>query len=115
MTNNLPAQPDSSTNSSSVAAIISLISKWAVDHELGEPKDMDQTFADAGFDSLHSVELAFFLEDQLGVQVDDTVLWTCPTFASLAQYLAERSNTRDTTTVNDGNATKQPIADAAEW
>lgn len=99
-------QPSNGIDPKVIAGIVALIVKWTVDHGLPEPADVDQTFADAGYDSIQSVELAFFLEDQLKVQVDDTVLYTCPTFATLAQYLAER-----TTLPVTGEPASSPAAD----
>jgi acyl carrier protein len=70
--------------------IMSMIKGWMKDHNLGEPTDPNATFADAGFDSLDSVELAFHLQDQLGVEIDETVLYNHPTFAALVSYVRER-------------------------
>jgi acyl carrier protein len=72
-------------------AILDIIRKWSAQHKLEVPSDTSMTFDDAGFDSLHSTELAFFLEDELGVPVDETVIWEKATFDSLVQYLAEKS------------------------
>jgi acyl carrier protein len=55
-----------------------------------EPSGPNMTFAEAGFDSLDSIELALFLQDELGVKIDETVLNNYPTFAALAGYLKER-------------------------
>ena len=71
--------------------IMNLISDWMKDHDLGILSDPNQTFDDAGFDSLDSVELAFYLKDKLGVEIDETVLHQHPTFASLGRYVADRS------------------------
>lgn len=71
-------------------AILTMINEWTATRELDAPSDPNMTFADAGFDSLASVELAFFLEEKLGIAIDDTVLYNYPTFASLAQYLVEK-------------------------
>ncbi|WP_321877276.1 acyl carrier protein [Paraburkholderia bannensis] len=71
-------------------AILVWIQEWTEANHLQVPTDLDQTFADAGFDSMHSVELAFFLEERLKIKIDDTVLFDYPTFASLADYLVSR-------------------------
>jgi acyl carrier protein len=71
-------------------SILDLIRQWAADHELEVPTDTSTTFADANFDSLHSVELAFFLEEKLGIDVDEAVIWNSATFDALAQHLANR-------------------------
>lgn len=68
--------------------IIEWIAAWAQPRHLKVPSNLDTTFSEAGFDSLHSVELAFFLEERLGAKIDDTALYDHPTFASLAEYLA---------------------------
>ncbi|OXI28871.1 phosphopantetheine-binding protein [Burkholderia sp. AU16741] len=67
--------------------ILAWIQEWAEANNLQVPTDLDQTFADAGFDSMHSVELAFFLEERLKIKIDDTVLYDYPTFMSLAEHL----------------------------
>lgn len=107
-------EPSNGIDPKFIAGIVAMIVKWTVDHDLSEPTDVDQTFADAGYDSLHSVELAFFLEDQLKVQVDETVLYTCPTFATLAQYLAERTTIVTTATPGGGPA-DDAVAGTAGW
>ncbi|MEX3693324.1 acyl carrier protein [Paraburkholderia sp. BR14263] len=81
-----------SSTTGKTEAIIALMRKWAEKHDLSMPADPDQTFSNAGFDSLASLELAFFIEEQLGVAIDDGVLYDHPTFASLAQYIAQRLN-----------------------
>jgi len=75
--------------------ILAWIQEWAEANNLKVPSDLNQTFADAGFDSMHSVELAFFLEERLKIQIDDTVLYDYPTLASLAEHLASRSQPSD--------------------
>ncbi|MBN3853466.1 MULTISPECIES: acyl carrier protein [unclassified Paraburkholderia] len=79
-------------NASRVTAqsILAWIQEWTEANQLQVPTDLDQTFADAGFDSMHSVELAFFLEERLKIKIDDTVLFDYPTFASLADHLVSR-------------------------
>ncbi|KVE68267.1 phosphopantetheine-binding protein [Burkholderia vietnamiensis] len=76
-------------NGSAVTAqtILAWIQEWAEANHLQVPTDLEQTFADAGFDSMHSVELAFFLEERLKIKIDDTVLYDHPTFISLAEHL----------------------------
>jgi acyl carrier protein len=71
--------------------ITSLIDGWMRDHGFGVLSNPNQTFEDAGFDSLDSVELAFYLQDKRGVEIDETVLHHYPTFADLARYVADRS------------------------
>ncbi len=107
-------QPSNGTDPKIIADIVAMIVKWTVDHDLSEPTDVDQTFADAGYDSLHSVELAFFLEDKLKVQVDETVLYTCPTFATLARYLAERTKIVASAAPGSGPA-DDAVAGTAGW
>lgn len=109
------SQPSNGIDPNVIADIVALIVKWTVDHDLPEPTDIDQTFADAGYDSIQSVELAFFLEDQLKVQVDDTVLYTCPTFATLAQYLAERTMVSSPTEPGSAPVADDAVAGTAGW
>ncbi|UTV60604.1 acyl carrier protein [Burkholderia arboris] len=71
--------------------ILAWIQEWTEANNLQVPTDLDQTFADAGFDSMHSVELAFFLEERLKIKIDDTVLYDYPTFISLAEHLVSLS------------------------
>lgn len=70
--------------------IMGMIKGWMKERNLGEPTDPNATFADSGFDSLDSVELTFFLQDQLRVEIDETVLYNHPTFAALIGYVRER-------------------------
>lgn len=70
--------------------IITMIAGWMKGRNRVMPSDPDMSFADAGLDSLDSLELAFFLQDQLGVEIDDTVLYNYPTFSALARYVTER-------------------------
>ena len=67
--------------------ILAWIQEWTEANNLTVPTDLEQTFADAGFDSMHSVELAFFLEERLNIKIDDTVLYDYPTFNALAEHL----------------------------
>lgn len=91
-------------------AILAWIQEWTEANHLKVPADLDQTFADAGFDSMHSVELAFFLEERLKIKIDDTVLFDYPTFASLADYLVSRVQpaTAEATELDES-------ADAGSW
>ena len=74
----------------SAEKILAWIQQWTEANNLKVPSDLDQTFAEAGFDSMHSVELAFFLEERLNIKIDETVLYDYPTFASLAGHLVSR-------------------------
>lgn len=73
----------------SVDTIRTHIEWWTRARNLPVPSDLDQTFSDAGFDSLHFLELAFFLERRLGTEISDTALYELPTFTSLIAYLAD--------------------------
>lgn len=98
-----------------ISDIVAMIVTWTVDHDLPAPADFDQTFADAGYDSIQSVELAFFLEDQLKVQVDDTVLYACPTFTALARYLAERTKVPVTAEPGSRPASDDAVTGTVGW
>ncbi len=65
--------------------------------------------------SMHSVELAFFLEDKLGIPVDETVIWDKATFAALAQHLAEQSGGGKQDGVKSSASDDRPIADVGDW
>jgi acyl carrier protein len=112
---NLAPEPAKDIDPKVISDIVTMIVKWTVDHDLPAPTDIDQTFADAGYDSIQSVELAFFLEDQLKVQVDDTVLYTCPTFSALARYLAERTKTSVSAEPVSGATTDGAVTGSAGW
>jgi acyl carrier protein len=71
------------------AQILTIIAAWMKERNLGEPSE-NGTFADSGFDSLDSVELTFHLKEQLGVEIDETVLYNYPTFGALVGYVQER-------------------------
>jgi len=72
-------------------AIVASIADWMSSRRLVVVSDLNQTFEEGGLDSLDSVELAFFLQDEFGVRVDETVLHHHPTFADLVRYVLERS------------------------
>ena len=92
--------------------IVDLIRQWAIAHDVGEVADVSSTFTDAGFDSLHSIEVALHLEAAIGVPVDDTVLYNCPTIESLAAYLAQKTRPRSADA--DASAAQQPVP-AGDW
>lgn len=109
MSDHLQAATVNGTNVTA-QAILAWIQEWAEANKLQVPTDLDQTFADAGFDSMHSVELAFFLEDRLKIKIDETVLFDYPTFASLADHLVSliRPQANDDTELSDA-------VDAGSW
>ena len=45
-----------------------------------------------GLDSISAVTLSVQLEEELGIELDTTVLWDRPTLESLAGHLAEKMN-----------------------
>ena len=94
--------------------VLAWIQQWTESNNLKVPSDLNQTFADAGFDSMHSVELAFFLEERLKIKIDDTVLFDYPTFASLAEHLVSRvepAHGGKSNSVSSGG----PAAGAGNW
>ncbi|APR38762.1 acyl carrier protein [Paraburkholderia sp. SOS3] len=91
MSDQLQATPMEST-AVNADQILAWIQEWTEANNLKVPADLDQTFAEAGFDSMHSVELAFFLEERLRIKIDETVLFDYPTFASLAGHLVSLSS-----------------------
>lgn len=99
-------------NGSTVTAqtILAWIQEWAEANNLQVPTDLEQTFADAGFDSMHSVELAFFLEERLKIKIDDTVLYDYPTFISLAEHLVSLDRQDATSDAEPGEG-----ASAGNW
>ncbi|CAM2171567.1 Phosphopantetheine-binding protein [Burkholderia latens] len=88
------------------ATILAWVQEWAEANKLQVPTDLDQTFADAGFDSMHSVELAFFLEERLKFKIDDTVLFDYPTFSALAEHLVALSGKGADQAAEPGEATE---------
>ena len=86
--------------------ILAWIQEWTEANNLTVPTDLEQTFADAGFDSMHSVELAFFLEERLNIKIDDTVLYDYPTFNALAEHLVSLQR-------QDTSAAARPGEDAS--
>ena len=57
-------------------------------HEL----DSQRPISSYGLDSISAVTLSVQLEDELGVELDSSVLWDRPTLESLAEHLAEKLN-----------------------
>jgi acyl carrier protein len=97
--------------SSQTETTLDLMRQWAGQNRLRVPEDTSLSFDDAGFDSLHLTELAFFLEDKLGIEIDQTVLWNSATFDGLLQYLAGKSTPDGAAKVSDDRAG----AETAEW
>ncbi|WP_133649274.1 acyl carrier protein [Paraburkholderia flava] len=71
--------------------VLAHIRAWMQARNLSLPTDLDRTFVEAGFDSLHAVELGLFLERKLGKPIDEASLYDLPTFASLIAYLVDRA------------------------
>ncbi|CAB3738532.1 hypothetical protein R8871_06418 [Paraburkholderia graminis C4D1M] len=95
--------------------ILSWIQEWSEANNLKIPPDLDQTFAEAGFDSMHSVELAFHLEDKLKIKIDETVLYDYPTFASLAEYLVSQVKPDDGPDPQLGAVSGNAAGGAGSW
>lgn len=71
------------------SSIGTMISKWLIEQDLTDSFDTHLTFAELGLDSIGSTELALFLEKELRVELDETVVYSYPTIEAFAQYLAE--------------------------
>ena len=95
--------------------ILAWIQQWTEANNLKVPSDLNQTFAEAGFDSMHSVELAFFLEERLKIKIDDTVLFDYPTFASLAGHLVSRVEPTGAGKPDSAAASGGQAAGAGNW
>lgn len=95
--------------------ILAWIEEWTEANHLKVPTDFDQTFAEAGFDSMHSVELAFFLEERLKIKIDDTVLFDYPTFASLAEHLLSLAQPAQAGQGDYAVASSSPAAGTGNW
>jgi acyl carrier protein len=52
----------------------------------------DVPFPTLGFDSLMAIEFRNRLEASLELNLPTTIVWTCPTVATLSLYLAEKLN-----------------------
>lgn len=97
------------------ARILAWMQEWAEANHLNVPSDLDQTFAEAGFDSMHSVELAFFLEDRLKIKIDDTVLFDYPTFASLAEHLLSLAQPAEAGQSDYVEQSGSPASSSGNW
>lgn len=97
------------------ARILAWMQEWAEANHLNVPSDLDQTFAEAGFDSMHSVELAFFLEDRLKIKIDDTVLFDYPTFASLAEHLLSLAQPAEAGQSDHAEQSGSPASSSGNW
>jgi acyl carrier protein len=95
--------------------ILAWIQEWTEANSLKVPSDLNQTFAEAGFDSMHSVELAFFLEERLRIKIDETVLFDYPTFASLAEHLVSLSRPAAAAQSQTGAAPGGSAGGAGNW
>ena len=71
----------------SVDSIVALIEAWLVTNGLKTPVESTQTFAELGLDSMNVIELATFLQQQLTIEVDHTVVYDYPTLDMLARFL----------------------------
>jgi acyl carrier protein len=107
----------SSAQGANVSAenILAWIQQWTEANNLNVPSDLDQTFAEAGFDSMHSVELAFFLEERLNIKIDETVLYDYPTFASLAGHLVSRVKPAETNASDAAAVSTDATGGAGNW
>jgi acyl-CoA synthetase (AMP-forming)/AMP-acid ligase II/acyl carrier protein len=81
------ADARAATGPVSVDAIIAMMGAWLVQNGLKSPSDPRQTFAELGIDSIGAVELADFLQKQLHIEIDQTILYAYPTLDALATYL----------------------------
>jgi acyl carrier protein len=95
--------------------ILAWIQQWTEANSLNVPSDLNQTFAEAGFDSMHSVELAFFLEERLKIKIDETVLFDYPTFASLAGHLVSRIQPAGAAGSQKGASLSGAAGSAGSW
>jgi acyl carrier protein len=74
---------------------VEAIQHWVVTQlaeQLGmEPQDINvhTSFSEYGLDSITGVSMAGDLEEWLKISLSPTLLWDCPTAATLAQYLAQ--------------------------
>jgi hypothetical protein len=102
----------SASDAGTIDAMMTLIMNWSASHGHGAPSHPGQSFAEIGFDSVSAVELTHFLESELRLDLDQTLLWTYTTFGTLARHLADGVGSRET-----GAAVSQeaPIAEAANW
>jgi hypothetical protein len=104
--------PNPASGAGTIDAMMTLITNWSVSRGHGAPSHPGQTFAEIGFDSVSSVELTHFLESELRLDLDQTLLWTYTTFGALARYLAGTVDSRETGAAAGREA---PIAEAANW
>ncbi|MGO4726892.1 MULTISPECIES: AMP-binding protein [unclassified Inquilinus] len=95
----------------SAGTIVALVARWAAGRELQLPP-AGRTFAEAGFDSVSAVELTHFLETELGLELDQTLLWTCTTIEALSRHLAVLRGPGALAAVS---APAEPIAESANW
>lgn len=70
-----------------VDSIVAMMGAWLVENGLKGPSDPRQTFAELGVDSIGAVELIDFLQKQLHTEIDQTILYVCPTLDALATHL----------------------------
>ncbi|GLU33282.1 acyl carrier protein [Trinickia caryophylli] len=95
--------------------ILAWVQEWTEANNLKVPSDLDETFDDAGFDSMHSVELAFFLEERLKIKISDTTLFDYPTFASLAEYLVSQIDLQNAGQSGNAEKSSGPTGDVGTW
>jgi acyl-CoA synthetase (AMP-forming)/AMP-acid ligase II/acyl carrier protein len=104
---------DAAVPAEAASAIPALIARWAESRGLQLPP-AGRTFAEAGFDSVSAVELTHFLETELGLELDQTLLWTCTTVEALSRHLAAQRNP-DAPAGAKALPPEPPIAEAANW
>jgi acyl-CoA synthetase (AMP-forming)/AMP-acid ligase II/acyl carrier protein len=105
--------PDAAMPADAASAIPALIARWAAGRGIRIP-EAGRTFAEAGFDSVSAVELTHFLETELGLELDQTLLWTCSTVEALSRHLAAL-RAPGAPAAARAAAPAQPIADSANW
>ncbi|MGN8119742.1 AMP-binding protein [Labrys sp. 22185] len=94
--------------------IPALIAGWAASCGL-QPPPAGRTFAEAGYDSFSAVELTHFLETELGLELDQTLLWTYPTVEALSRHLTTLLEQRTRTKATAASVQGEAIAEAANW
>lgn len=95
-----------------IDALMALITNWSVSRGHGAPSHPGQSFAEIGFDSVSSVELMHFLESELGLELDQALLWTYTSFGTLARYLADSLGYQEAGAAPGREA---PIVEVANW
>lgn len=99
----------------SADSIAATITKWLIEKKWTDSSDPRVFFTDLGLDSIGSVELAVFLEKELELELDETIVYSYPSVQSLAGHLAKQMPSSRESAPDRGSDTGDETSGAASY